>query len=118
MFKNFAFLGAISCALALSLSGCNSTSGTTGTASLTASIAAFNTQVQADLPTACALLSTADTTFQTVGSAGQISAAAVKSEKAAMAGVASICANPSAVSAATALPLIANAYVAVVAASK
>ena len=49
---------------------------------------------------------------------GNISSAAVSAERAAMAGVNSICANPSAVNAATALQTLASAYVAIVEAGK
>lgn len=109
--KTLAFGGA----LALALAGCASTGGSGG---LSADVAAFNAEVANDLPTACALVATADDSFQTVAATGKLSAAALADEKAAMAGVASLCANPSAVNAATALQTLANAYAAVVQAGK
>lgn len=104
-------VGALSFA-AVPLAGC------APTGNLTNDIATFNTAVANDLPTACALLSTANASFQTIAATGKLSATAVTDETAAMAGVNSICANPSAVSAATALATLANAYAAVVEAGK
>jgi len=81
-------------------------------------IAAFNTAVNNDLPTACALIASADAAFQAVAAAGTLKAAVVNEEAAAMAGVKTICANPSAVNASTALITLADAYAAVIEAAK
>ena len=107
------FAGALALA-ALSVAGCNST----GSNSLASDIAAFNAQVANNLPTACALIAGVDASFQTIAATGKISNAAVADERAAIAGVNSICANPGAVNAATALQTLANGYAAVVEASK
>lgn len=107
------FAGALALAT-LSLAGC----GSTGSNGLAGDIAAFNAQVANNLPTACALVAGVDASFQTIAATGNISGAAAADERAAMAGVNSICASQGAVNAATALQTLANAYAAVVEASK
>ncbi len=102
---------ALLCAAALGLAGCNS-------ATLNSDIDAFNTAINNDLPTACALIATANASFQAVVASGTISSQVVKEEAAAMAGVKTICANPGAVNASTALITLADAYAAVVDAAR
>ena len=111
--KHLALTGALALA-SISLAGCSST----GSNSLGADIANFNAQVASNLPAACALIAGADASFQTIAATGKVSNIAVADERVAMAGVNSICANPSAVNAASALQALANAYVAVVEAGK
>lgn len=107
------FAGAVALAT-LALASCSST----GSNGLAGDIAAFNAQVANNLPTACALIASVDASFQTIVATGKISGAAVADERAAIAGVNSVCANPGAVNAATALQTLANAYAAVVEAGK
>jgi hypothetical protein len=111
--KHPALAGALALA-SISLAGCAST----GSNSLGADIANFNAQVANNLPAACALIAGADGSFQTIVATGKISNVAIADESVAMAGVNSICANPGAANAASALQALANAYVAVVEAGK
>jgi|SRR5271154_18555 len=113
MFRTFASAGALALA-AIWLAGCSAATQT----AINSDIQTFNSQVANNLPTACALLSAADASFQTVAAAGKLSKSAVADESAAMAGVNSICANPRAVNAATALQTLASAYAAIVESSK
>ncbi len=121
--KIFALLGALALAC-VSLGGCvvtgnPSADATNFNANLAADVAAFNQQVGQDLPAACALSVSADVTFQTVAATGKISSGNVSAEKAAMAGVTSLCANPSSLTnPLLALPTLANAYAAIVEAGK
>jgi len=103
--KHAFFAGAIALS-AIALSGCQTT--------LQKDIDAFNTIVQQDLPTGCALLASADASFQTVAATGTLTASEIATEKQAYAGVKAICANPSGVNAATALSTLANAYAAII----
>jgi hypothetical protein len=100
---------ALAALMAVSLAGC----GAPGSNSLASDIASFNASVANDLPAACALIVSPDVSFQTVAATGKLSPSAVAKQKAAMAGVETICANPGAVNAATALPTLAAAYAAV-----
>ena len=67
-----------------------------------------------DLPTACALVSSAWASYQTVVATGTVSAADEATASQAYAAASSICANPGSVNASTALQTLANAYAAVV----
>jgi hypothetical protein len=113
MFRSPAFAGALALAATL-LAGCSATTSTT----LANDIATFNVEVANNLPAACALLATADASFQTIVATGKVSGAAVSAERVAMAGVNTLCANPSSVNAATGLQTLANAYAAIVEAGK
>jgi hypothetical protein len=113
MFRTFASAGALALA-AIWLAGCTAATQT----AIDYDIQSFNSQVANNLPIACALLSTADASFQTVVATGKLSKSAVTEESAAMAGVNSICANPQAVNATTALQTLASAYAAIVESSK
>ena len=108
MFK-FLILAAVAATIS-SLPSCNQQAAS--------DIAAFNAAVNNDLPTACALIASADAAFQAVAATGTVDPKVVSAESAAMAGVKTICANPSAVNAATALITLADAYAAVVEAAK
>jgi hypothetical protein len=113
MFRTLASAGALALA-AIWLAGCTAATQT----AIDNDIQTFNGQVANHLPIACALLSTADASFQTIAATGKLSKSAVADESAAMAGVNSICANPQAVNAATALQTLASAYAAIVESSK
>ena len=87
----------------------------TGCAQAQQDIATAQQIMASDLPSACALVASADATFATVVATGTIPAKDVKIEAQAYAGVSAICANPASVAnPATALQSIANAYAAVV----
>jgi hypothetical protein len=85
------------------------------------SVASIDEQIAADLPTICALSSTADVSFQVIiaavnrGTKPVVNQKIINLEADAMAAVNSICTDPSKVSAATALQTVAKAYAAVVA---
>jgi hypothetical protein len=113
MLKTLALAGVLALALA-PLAGCGATSSN----SLATDIANFNAQVADNLPAACGLLTGADASFQTIVATGKIASAAISAERAAMAAINSICANPGAVNPMTALQTLASAYAAVVEASK
>jgi hypothetical protein len=105
MFK-FLLAAAVAATAASPLASCNQQA--------SSDIAAFNTAVNNDLPTACNLVATADAAFQAVAATGTLKAVVVSEEAAAMAGVKTICANPSGVNAANALITLADAYAAIV----
>lgn len=86
----------LSAAAALTLSSCT----TTG----------LDNTIQANLPKTCALLDTAHAAFVAASASGNIPARTVAKELAAYEGVAVICANPSSVTAANALVVVATAY--------
>jgi hypothetical protein len=113
MFRTFASTGALALAAAW-LAGCSAATQT----AIDNDVQTFNSQVASNLPTACALLSAADASFQTVAATGKLSKSAVADETAAMAGVNSICADPQAVNVVTALHTLASAYAAIVESSK
>ena len=67
------------------------------------------------LPVVCAALTTADAAFQTVAATGKVPRHDIDVEKAAMAGITAVCANPAAAAnPASALTAAATAYAAVV----
>lgn len=85
---------------ALALSACTTTS--------------FDTTVRNNLPQTCALLESAHTAFTLVAATGQVPAVTVRREAAAYEGVSVFCADPSRVTAANALVLVAGAYAVIV----
>jgi hypothetical protein len=99
-------LAALAAAASLAIAGCQST--------LNQDVAQFNAAVASDLPTACALVASANASFQAVAATGTLKASVTATEKQAYAGASSICANPSSVNASTALQTLANAYAAIV----
>lgn len=81
---------------ALSLSACT----TTG----------FDNTIRDNLPQTCALLVSAHNAFNLIAQTGQLSASLVRRENAAFEGVAVFCDDPTRVTAANALVLVAGAY--------
>lgn len=86
----------LSAAAALTLSSCT----TTG----------LDNTIQSSLPKACQLLDVAHAAFTAASASGNIPARTVARELAAYEGVAVICADPSSVTAANALVVVATAY--------
>lgn len=70
----------------------------------------FDNTIRDNLPQACILLDSAHTAFLIIAETGQVPAATVRKEAAAYAGVQVFCADPSRVTAANALVLVAGAY--------
>ncbi len=101
------FIGALA-AVALTLAGCQAT--------LSRDITTFNAAAANDMPTACALVASANAAFQTLAMTGTIKANVISTEKQAYAGASSICVSPGSVNAATGLETLTNAYAAIVAA--
>lgn len=88
---------AILAGAALALSSCT----TTGS---------IDTTIQNSLPKACALLVNAHAAFNIIAATGKLSASAIRKENAAYQGVAVFCDDPSKVTTANALVLVAGAY--------
>ena len=103
--RAIAFVGVVTLG-ALGLAACQST--------LDNGTAQFNAASANDLPTACALVSSADAAFQTVLATGTVANKDVALANQAYAAASIICANPSSVNASTALQTLANAYAAIV----
>ncbi|HZZ63818.1 MAG TPA: hypothetical protein VFE63_22085 [Roseiarcus sp.] len=103
--KHVLLAGAV--ALGLGLAGCEQMSQT---------VSQVNVAIAQDLPTACALVSSAWAAYQTVAVTGTVNAKTQSAASQAFAGAQAICVNPSDVNAPTALPTVANAYAAIVAA--
>lgn len=82
--------------IAVALSSCTTTS--------------IDTTIQNSLPKACALLVNAHAAFNIIAETGKLSDRAVRKENAAYQGVAVFCDNPSQVTTANALVLVAGAY--------
>lgn len=74
----------------------------------------FNNAVQDNLPKTCSLLSQAHAAFNLIAATGQVPASTVRKENAAYEGVRVFCDDPSQVTAANALVLVAGAYAIVV----
>lgn len=87
---------ALAIGAALSVSACT----TTG----------LDSTIRDNLPQACSLLNQAHVAFNLVAATGQVPAATVRRENAAYEGVAVFCDDPSHVTAANALVLVAGAY--------
>ena len=94
-------------ALGLGLAGCQQMSQT---------VSQVNATIAADLPTACALVSSGWASYQTVFATGAVNAKTQSVASQAYADARAICANPSSVNANAALQTVANAYAAIVAA--
>jgi hypothetical protein len=90
---------AILAAVAVALSACTSID--TGS---------IDTAIKTNLPKTCALLQTGHAAFVAASASGTIKASTIAKEQAAYAGVETICADPSKVTAANALVLVATAY--------
>ena len=103
--RAIAFVGVFTLG-ALGLAACQST--------LNNDLAQFNAAAANDLPTGCALVSSANAAFQTVVATGTIAKKDVALANQAYAAASSICANPSSVNASTALQTLANAYAEIV----
>lgn len=86
----------LAAAAAMALSACT----TTG----------IDTTIRDNLPQTCDLLNSAHTAFVLVAATGQVPAATVRKEAAAFEGVSVICSDPSRVTTANALVLVAGAY--------
>jgi len=91
-----ATLAALAIGAVLSVSACS----TTG----------LDSTIRDNLPQTCALLESAHTAFVLVAATGRVSAATVRKEAAAYAGVTVFCSDPSRVTTANALVLVAGAY--------
>lgn len=103
--KHVLLAGAV--ALGLGLAGCEQMSQT---------VSQVNVAIAQDLPTACALVSSAWTAYQTVVATGTVNAKTQSAASQAYTGAQAICANPSGLNASTALQTVADAYAALVAA--
>lgn len=90
----------LAAAAALSLSACT----TTG----------IDNTIRDNLPQTCALLESAHAAFTLIAATGQVSVSVVRKESAAYEGVSVFCVDPSRVTAANALVLVAGAYAVIV----
>lgn len=99
--KRFLITG-LALAIGLSLAACQTT------------VDKVDDAIAKNLPTACKALDTVHASFVVVAATGKVKPSVVAKEAAAYAGVATICADPSAVSTSTALVTVATAYAAVV----
>lgn len=70
----------------------------------------FDSTIRDNLPQACAVLQSAHAAFTIIAATGDLSAASVRKENAAYAGVTVFCDDPSRVTAGNALVLVAGAY--------